>query len=101
MVKIKKESVYYSLPYIALAVLAVGSLVTVLHFGLVYRAIDDCNQQRLTIIEQSVEEKAKQIHLPSFPYGQYLWNPDPENDDRVGYYKEFYHIPEEIQVFFG
>ena len=79
---------------------AVGVVVFLLHYGVVYHAIDCCNDQRIALMEQAVTNGDREVVLPRYPYEQYLWMPNPVNEERETYYKAFYGIPQEIQIRF-
>lgn len=90
----KKMGVYLT------SAVAVGIAVSMLYYGVVYHAIDTCNQQRLENISKSIALGETEIQLPRYSYEEYLWMPDPISEQREGYYKEFYEIPENFQLSF-
>ena len=79
---------------------AVGVVVLALHAGVVYHAIDRCNEQRLALMEQAAAGGEQEVVLPKYPYEQYLWMPDPISEEREGYYKAFYGLPQDMVLRF-
>ena len=64
----------------------------------VYSAIGRCTDARMNIIDEASESKQTEIHLPAYPYEQYLHAPDPIDELRMGFFKEFYGINENVSV---
>ena len=77
-----------------LAVAAAGLVCLMVYYGTVYHQIDVHNRLRLERIDQGVSRNAEEIVLPRYPDEHYLWEPDPENEERVAFFKAFYRIPE-------
>lgn len=75
--------------------------ILLIHFGIIYYQIGNVKNQRLDIIENATQKKSTEIHLPSFPYEQYLWFPDPTVPDREHYFKEFYGIDDSVSLIFN
>ena len=67
-------------------------------FARIYGAIGSCSARREQIIAQALQTGQTQIVLPAYPYGDYLWFPDPANQQRMEYFKAFYGIPEQVDV---
>ena len=65
----------------------------------VYYPIGVIKQQRDLLIDQ-INDETNEIIFPSYPNDQYLWVPDPKSAGRLAYFKEFYHIPETVNVVF-
>ena len=67
----------------------------------IYSNIGRVSRERYAIIE-SVRNETDNIviDMPSYPFAQYLWYPDPADDTRVAYYKEFYKIPDNVELEF-
>lgn len=70
------------------------------HFGTIYRDIGNANMERLQKIEQCKTEAANTLVLPPFPHKDYLWLPEPVDESRIVYFKEFYGLPSHIQLTF-
>ena len=66
----------------------------------IFAAIGTCRLERNACISDGVESKSEEIVLPKYPYEEYLWLPDPTNDKRMEFFKEFYNIPQECNVIF-
>lgn len=81
--------------------LAAGIGVSMVHYGIVYRAIDQCNDQRIAMIAQAVSSGEKELVFPKYPYEEYLWMPDPISEEREQFYKEFYQIPADTRITFA
>ena len=71
-----------------------------LHTGIVYDSIGRVNRQRIEIMQQGAEAQSKSISLPAYPYPQYLWFPNPAYDEREAYFREFYHLPDDMALYF-
>ena len=69
-----------------------------LQHGAVYYAIGECSRERNAIIENAVQTNADEILLPQYPYGNYLWGPNPTKASREQYFKEFYGIAADVSV---
>ena len=66
--------------------------------GYHYQAIGACTEQRLEIIQNALASNQTQITLPKYPYEEYLWYPDPNNDFRWTYFRSFFGIPDTISI---
>lgn len=66
----------------------------------IYREIRICTDQRNAIIKRAVENDDSTIVLPNYPHSDFLWIPNPANDLRVGFFKEFYNIPQDVTIIF-
>ncbi|MBQ7345527.1 MAG: hypothetical protein IJW45_05645 [Oscillospiraceae bacterium] len=73
-------------------------LTVCVYLTVVFFQIGQCARQRIQIIEQAKQDGTTQIVLPAYPHREYLWDPDPTNDQRWIYFKEFYGIDPEIEV---
>ena len=83
---------------IAAAVLAGFAVV---HMAAVYGDIGKVNAERIRMIRGSrSSSEAQVLVLPAFPHEEYLWNPDPNNAERVDFYRKYYGVPENIQLEF-
>ena len=73
------------------------------HFGLVYSEIGAINRSRLQEICSAREGKTDNLLLERFPNGQYLWQTDPEYEEkeRIRFYREFYQIPDDVDLWFA
>lgn len=68
--------------------------------GIVYTSIGICKRNRAQIIATAIQESAEAITLPAYPFQEYLHWPNPNEDCRIDYFKEFYHIPLEVNITF-
>ena len=88
----KKNTVYALLLGIALVLLA--------GYGQIYHAVGAAKEERYALIETAVTAGKEEIRLPRYPYQEYLWYPEPTVEERVGYFKAFYGIPQDVTVIF-
>ena len=100
ILKIELESCTVTIKKIMLLISTMIFFVLIIYYGIIYYQIGHVKDQRLDIIEHATQKKSTEIHLPSFPYEQYLWFPDPTVPDRVHYFKEFYGIDDSVSVIF-
>lgn len=70
------------------------------HFGKIYSDIGKVNKERLEKIEKCKGEEAQKLTLPSFPHSEYLWLPNPVDESRVVYFKDFYGLPPQTKLTF-
>jgi hypothetical protein len=66
----------------------------------IYKAIGDESRVRKLQIETAIANGDNYIYFEKFPYDDYLWFPDPTGPTRIGWYKDFYGIPEDIDIVF-
>lgn len=66
----------------------------------VYTEIRAVTVARAEAIQAAVRSGAESVTLPNDPY-KYWWGRNPTAESRVGYFKEFYGIPPEMEVIFG
>ncbi len=74
------------------------ALVPVVVCIIVYSAIGSCNAQRLNLIKQASISNASEITLPTYPYANYLHAPDPIDQTRMQFFKDFYGIAPDVNV---
>ncbi len=85
----------FSINIIGLTLALILALVCY-RWSIIYSAIGTVNYQRLKLIEEAKEENAQSISLPNYPYEDYLWFPYLRKETL----KEFYGLPEEIEIYF-
>lgn len=73
-----------------------AAVILVLGHGKIYYEIGRCKAQWNGIMEQSAQ--AEQIVLPDFPHLEYLWHPDPNEEGRTEFFKEFYGLPKDADI---
>lgn len=83
------------------AAAAAAVCVLCIRWAGIYAAIGAVTDRRMDLIRQTADSGAQEVTLPAYPYGQYLWMPDPANEKRVGFFKEFYGIPQSVTVNFA
>lgn len=79
---------------------AIFGVLLLLYHGTVYFQIGSCKAERDAIIETSRASDVTEITMPAFPYSDYLHLPNPVSDLRLEYFKEFYGIPDYVEVIF-
>jgi len=75
-----------------------AAIMPVIACTIVYSAIGHCNRLRLELMEMADFYDADEITLPTYPYENYLHAPDPIDQIRMGYFKEFYGIDSNVTV---
>ena len=75
------------------------SLLLMCFYGYIYHGIGQCKRQRDALMVQAVERNAVSLTLPNYPHGDYLWGPNPNGEQRQAFFREFYHLPEEIDIY--
>jgi hypothetical protein len=93
LVKLEKERTYLFRG--ALCAVAIVALI----LGWCYTGIGICSYQRQLLIKQAVAQQADTVILPKYPYETFLWKAD-SGEGRMPYFKEFYGIPEDMEVIF-
>ena len=48
---------------------------------------------------QAKEERAVSVTLPHYPNDDYLWAPNPFGERRQKLFREFNHLPEDIEIY--
>ncbi len=68
----------------------------------IYEPIGKHSRERERMIEAVVSGGGSRIRFSEYPNEEYLWLPDPVDKDswRVPVFKEFYHIPETVEIWF-
>lgn len=74
--------------------------VLICFFCIVYANIGECKRVRHNIINTALEQNADTIILPEYPFSDFLHSPDPKTVPRLQFFKEFYGIPDSIEVIF-
>lgn len=84
------------------AVLALVLGVLWIRFGIVYAEIGATDRRRLQEIHAARNGMADSLLLERFPNGEYLWQTDPnyEEKERIRFYREFYQIPDSVDLWF-
>lgn len=86
---------------IVLVVLGIITAFFAFSMGRIYLAIGHVSRERYQIIENVKDETGDiTIVMPPYPFEDYMWFPDPADDSRVAYFKEFYGIPDNVDVEF-
>lgn len=80
------------------AVILMVTIIPAITVAVVYSAIGDCNRHRITLMEMAAFYDAQEITLPAYPYANYLHAPDPIDQTRMEFFKEFYGINSNVNV---
>ena len=84
---------------IAIATCAIAALLCTIHWGRVYYAIGNMKRERDVILQEARDEVKDTIVMPAFPYGAYLYVPDP-SPSWLPYFLEFYDVPDHVSIVF-
>ena len=57
-------------------------------------------KKRNQMIETAISDNWDTIVFSEYPNSEYLWRPDPGKEDKVRWFREFYHIPKDKKLFF-
>ena len=76
------------------------TVIPVITISVVYSAIGDCNRHRMALMEIAAFYDAQELTLPAYPYSNYLHAPDPIDQTRMEFFKEFYGIDGDVNVIF-
>lgn len=82
------------------AAFLIATMLPTIAIAVVYSAIGECNRQRITLMEIAAFYDAQEITLPTYPYANYLHAPDPIDQTRMEFFKEFYGINGDVNVIF-
>ena len=83
-----------------LAVCLVLALVAGVRWGHIYADIGAVSRERNAMLAQARRGEVASVTLPAYPHPEALWYPDPNNEYRVPYFREFYGIPDGVEVSF-
>lgn len=78
--------------------LAMAALLFVgcLRLGLAYQELGAAYRERLAMLAQP----SGTVVLPELPHKELIWFPDPEIRTRLGYFRAFYGVSDELEVLF-
>ena len=77
------------------------AIFTLLFAGAIVRSyigIGQVNRERLRLMRDAAP--GTEITLPEYPYSDHLWYPDPNTPDRVPVFREFYSVPDDVEIVF-
>ena len=77
-----------------------GTCILAIIYVRIFFAIGQANDYRAQLIKTGVEQNQKEIVLPILPYSEYCWVTVPPNEKWEKYFKEFYHIPQDVTLRF-
>lgn len=100
---LEQAMLFYSHQNMSVRLLRIGSLciaILLLINGFMYGKIGACKRNRDAIMKEAVQTGEGIVILPSYPFEDYLCNPNPTQPIRIEYFKQFYDLPEEMTVIF-
>ena len=80
------------------AILAMSVLL--LFHAVIYAQIGSCKRIRDQIMNASLDSGTTEISLPAYPHQEYLHFPNPNEDWRIDYFKEFYGVSADVTIVF-
>lgn len=81
-------------------IVACITLMLFIFYGKIYSDIGACKKERDNVICKAIETSQEEIVLPAFPHSEYLHCPNPNVEHRIAFFREFYGIPENINIVF-
>ena len=66
----------------------------------VYHEIGSVMRERATLIA-SIAEGERILFFPDFPHQNYLWVTEPVGEKQREFFREFYHIPQDVEMHFN
>ena len=81
-------------------ILGLAMILLFIYRGYVYTDIYRTTREIERRIEVVKTEGETELSLPRYRYSEYLWGAYPAEETRVHYFKEFYHIPEEVEIIY-
>ena len=86
--------------FYAALILAVTVCISALFYVRISMIIGKYSDYRAELIEEAVEQNAKELTLPVMPFSDYTGYTEPIDEIWAEKFKEFYHIPENMTVRF-
>ncbi len=68
--------------------------------SLIYTDIHQTTLDTKAKIQSAMQSNAKEIYIKDYEHKEYLWGEYPATDERINYYKEFHHIPKEVEIIY-
>lgn len=68
--------------------------------SLIYTDIHKTTLDTKAEIRMAIQNCDKELHIKHYECEEYLWGEYPATDERINYYKQFYHIPEEVEIIY-
>lgn len=66
-----------------------------------YWTIGRCSELRASLLQEAVEQNIRSVTLPTESKDVfYMWGRNPASDERAGYFRQFYGLPEDLQLVF-
>lgn len=93
----KREEIQVFYPAL---ILAVTVCISALFYVRIFMIIGKYSDYRAELIEEAVEQNAKELTLPVMPFSDYTGYTEPIDEIWAEKFKEFYHIPENMTVRF-
>ena len=82
------------------ALVLVGCVLVVGHYGIVYASIGSTNAEHMALVKEARESGASVITLPAFRYEDYLWYSisNVAADYRYDFFKEYFSIDPDVTI---
>lgn len=58
-------------------------------------------RERAELVRSAREGTADRLEYPDFPYLEYLWVTEPLGERQIEFFREFYQIPEDVEITFN
>ena len=58
-------------------------------------------RERAELVRSAREGTADKLEFPDFPYLDYLWVTEPLGERQISFFREFYQIPENVEISFN
>ena len=58
-------------------------------------------RERAELVRSAREGTADRLEFPDFPYLEYLWVTEPLGERQIEFFREFYQIPEDVEIIFN
>lgn len=68
--------------------------------GNAYYEIGQTNNERYALIKNVIAHNENELYLKNYPHEEYLWYPNPSNEQRLIYFRKFYGIPKNVEIHF-
>ena len=66
---------------------------------MIYAQIGEGKRERDLLIQQARDGEISRLYFPELPHSEYLWtNEPPDGSEQVGFFREFYRIPDEVEM---
>ncbi len=67
-------------------------------YFVIYTANKDCENQRIELIEEAVENEQSSVMLERFPYPEYAPRSTPQSEEAMEDFKNFFNVPDALEI---